>query len=435
MAIHKQSLLKSIIYIFVIGLIVMFFSFCKLEIIGENPLGGRTIGAGSLAETLLAEIGADLSSNNFSQSDINTIQSQARTTVAEANVGDSNDIGEVAPQVLKGLIQGIWVLDTYDEKIEAIEIIVSYLCRSLENRVSRSLANIMSFSSSGQNVSSSISIYSYETILEDIVEMSVQNLDDAGISSANIPAAIEVVVRLIFGDLADAGVLQSDYAAITEALTTAAVSSLDEAGINDSTREDAIESVTNGTITGLSELGLDTSEISSLVDEVTGGSVMGLTGCCVTYDDAEAWITIIKNSVNDALLDTGLTNAEILDLQSGMNSSAETAKAAMVDAKAITSFVFEAANNSILSSDVSGTINDTIALAVPNGTTISSLTPTIEFDGSSVNPESGIPTDFSSSIQYIVTAIDGTTRSYTTTVTVLLNCVLDSANIDNCSLQ
>jgi len=61
-----------------------------------------------------------------------------------------------------------------------------------------------------------------------------------------------------------------------------------------------------------------------------------------------------------------------------------------------------------------------IAVTVPFGTIVTTLTPTIAITGDSVSPASGVAHDFTSPSIYTVTAADGTTKAYTVTVTVAL---------------
>lgn len=94
-----------------------------------------------------------------------------------------------------------------------------------------------------------------------------------------------------------------------------------------------------------------------------------------------------------------------------------TVTVALNSAKDITSF-------EILG--VSGTIGaNTVALTIPYGTSVASLTPTIAYSGDSISPASGTPQDFSSPVDYTVTAADGTTKMYTVTVSVALNSAKD----------
>lgn len=69
---------------------------------------------------------------------------------------------------------------------------------------------------------------------------------------------------------------------------------------------------------------------------------------------------------------------------------------------------------------VSGTISGTeISLTLPNGTDVSSLTPTITITGVSVDPASGVTKDFTNPVTYTVTAADNSKKPYKVTVSVL----------------
>ncbi len=92
--------------------------------------------------------------------------------------------------------------------------------------------------------------------------------------------------------------------------------------------------------------------------------------------------------------------------------------------KSITVFTFTASANNTLSTDVTGTINETdhtILLPVPYGTDVTALIPTVAFSGSSVSPSSGVPQDFTNPVTYTVTAEDSSTQDYIVTVTAALN--------------
>ena len=87
--------------------------------------------------------------------------------------------------------------------------------------------------------------------------------------------------------------------------------------------------------------------------------------------------------------------------------------------KEITSFRFNGLNPPVV-----GTIDQnaqTIELTVPYGTNVTNLVPTIAHIGASVNPPSGTASNFSSPQNYTVTAQNGSTKTYTVTVTVELN--------------
>lgn len=89
------------------------------------------------------------------------------------------------------------------------------------------------------------------------------------------------------------------------------------------------------------------------------------------------------------------------------------------DKNEILNFSFLAANNTSISEDVTGVINQenkTISVVVATGTDITSLTPNIEIsENATVNPQ-GVQ-DFSSEVVYTVTAENGSEETYTATVT------------------
>ncbi len=87
--------------------------------------------------------------------------------------------------------------------------------------------------------------------------------------------------------------------------------------------------------------------------------------------------------------------------------------------KAITSFSFNG-----LSPAVNGVINETlktINVIVPNGTNLSNLVPIVTHTGASISPASGVGANFSSPVNYTVTAENGTVQAYTVTVTAAPN--------------
>jgi len=89
-------------------------------------------------------------------------------------------------------------------------------------------------------------------------------------------------------------------------------------------------------------------------------------------------------------------------------------------AKQITGFAFRAADNTVLESDVIGTIDQptsVISATVPTGTVVTALTPDMQFSAkATINPEG--TADFTEVLSYTVTAEDGTTAIYNTTITI-----------------
>jgi hypothetical protein len=90
--------------------------------------------------------------------------------------------------------------------------------------------------------------------------------------------------------------------------------------------------------------------------------------------------------------------------------------------KDIPYFTFQMADNPSLKADFSATINqttDTIRIGLPQSADLSSLIPTIGYDGASISPANKTATNFSTSLQYTVTAQDGSARSYIVVVSSL----------------
>ncbi|WP_233268491.1 PKD domain-containing protein [Cellulophaga sp. L1A9] len=80
------------------------------------------------------------------------------------------------------------------------------------------------------------------------------------------------------------------------------------------------------------------------------------------------------------------------------------------EAKDITDFAIDGVDGIITGTNISVTL--------PAGTDVTALSPTIVHEGSSINPASGVAQDFSSPVEYTVTAADGTTQVYTVTVSL-----------------
>ncbi|MBM1105974.1 hypothetical protein JQC67_07495 [Aurantibacter crassamenti] len=91
--------------------------------------------------------------------------------------------------------------------------------------------------------------------------------------------------------------------------------------------------------------------------------------------------------------------------------------------KQLTSFRFTGIVNSGVTVDIPGEIDEegkAIAMEMPNGTEITALEPELEIPENAIYEPKG-PQDFSSPINYTVTAEDGTSRTYLVTVDVLLS--------------
>jgi eukaryotic-like serine/threonine-protein kinase len=81
--------------------------------------------------------------------------------------------------------------------------------------------------------------------------------------------------------------------------------------------------------------------------------------------------------------------------------------------KIITSFVFTVSKNAGLSTNATGIIKpDSIIINVPQGTNLLSLIPDITHTGVRVSPENNTAQNFTSPVNYTITARDGSTKNY-----------------------
>ncbi|WP_199271494.1 hypothetical protein [Cellulophaga sp. L1A9] len=80
------------------------------------------------------------------------------------------------------------------------------------------------------------------------------------------------------------------------------------------------------------------------------------------------------------------------------------------EAKDITDFAIDGVDGIITGTNISVTL--------PAGTDVTALSSTVTHTGASVNPTSGVAQDFTSPVEYTVTAADGTTKVYTVTVSL-----------------
>ncbi|MCR1024375.1 DUF5018 domain-containing protein [Cellulophaga baltica] len=83
---------------------------------------------------------------------------------------------------------------------------------------------------------------------------------------------------------------------------------------------------------------------------------------------------------------------------------------ALSSTKAITAFTIGTVNGTITGTNIS--------LTLPAGTDVTALSPSITHSGVSINPASGVVQNFTSPVEYTVTAADGTTQVYTVTVSL-----------------
>lgn len=91
--------------------------------------------------------------------------------------------------------------------------------------------------------------------------------------------------------------------------------------------------------------------------------------------------------------------------------------------KNITSFILRASDNPLLTTSIDGVIDgDTIRISLSQTIASNAFKPTIVHQGASISPQSSVAQNFYQGlVNYVVTALDGTTKKYVVKTTVLSN--------------
>ncbi|WP_405266345.1 beta strand repeat-containing protein [Cellulophaga sp. Ld12] len=148
----------------------------------------------------------------------------------------------------------------------------------------------------------------------------------------------------------------------------------------------------NGTITG--------TDIS-----ITLPSITDVTALEPTVTHTGATVSPASGVAQD------FTNPVIYTVSAEDASTQEytvTVTVAQSDSKDITTFTIDGVNGTITGTD--------ITVILPSTTDVTALSPSITHTGASINPASGVAQDFTSPVEYTITAADGTTQVYTVTV-------------------
>ncbi|MFA5178374.1 MAG: peptidoglycan-binding protein [Candidatus Paceibacterota bacterium] len=132
----------------------------------------------------------------------------------------------------------------------------------------------------------------------------------------------------------------------------------------------------------------------------------------LVYNDEDSFIDPLNPdhpSLTNLSYDSGINGGTLI-----FTTSHFTRYDVDLSTKTIVSFDFDTPS-------VVGAINNTdhtVSVTVPNGTDVTSLTPTIVINGSSISPNTGVAQDFTNPVTYNVTANDTSAQNYEVTVIV-----------------
>ena len=238
------------------------------------------------------------------------------------------------------------------------------------------------------------------------------HVDVGGVTQVSGTTANSFASPVIYGAVADDGSTQDYTVTVTVAPSTAkeitAYAFL--AANNPSLSADVAATITGTSISATVPFGTDAT---TLVATFT------TTGANVAVGNAGQTSGKTANNFTNPVVYV-VTAAD-----GSTRSYAVTVAIATSTAKEITAYGFLAADNAGLSADVAATITGTtIAATVPFGTDVTNLVATFATTGASVAVDTtqqvsgATANDFTNPVIYVVTAADGSTRSYTVTVTV-----------------
>ena len=151
---------------------------------------------------------------------------------------------------------------------------------------------------------------------------------------------------------------------------------------------------TNHTVTVNMPYGTTVTALTPTITVSTGATIAPTSGAAENFSSPVSYTVTAQD---------GSTQVWVVSVVVALNSATD-----------ITAFSINGANGTI------NATNHTISLALPAGTAVTALVPTITLStGASISPTSGVSQDFTSPVTYTVTAQDGvTTQAWVVSVSV-----------------
>ncbi len=123
-------------------------------------------------------------------------------------------------------------------------------------------------------------------------------------------------------------------------------------------------------------------------------------------------------SIKDAVINYGDSISSLTSMTlTGKRINANNTLSYLESAKEIISVDLADISGSAIVDDV----EHTVVISVPYGTSLTSVVPTIDHNGASISPASGVAQNFTSPVTYTVTATDASMQAWTVSVVVLEN--------------
>jgi len=280
---------------------------CNVEDAGANKkqLQARQLPTGVGGE-ILNELAAKMDAAGFSQAQSQNVLDGASVTLYGEGLSASEDVGAVAPVVMRGaqvsLAETDSGIETAEQRLSAISVILESVVKSASLRVG-SLANQV-----GPRFALSAS---FEAVITNIVIASTGAMDDSGVQVDVMGDSMGTVMSGLFASLPGLGIADADMSAFSNALVAGAVSALDESGLATANLSSAIDKVITSSVAGLQRSGMSNAMVLSTTGGVAGGAISGLKLAGVSDNDLSTFVSNAVSSSLGGLAAIGMSTAEI----------------------------------------------------------------------------------------------------------------------------
>ncbi|MDH5560472.1 MAG: Ig-like domain-containing protein [Deltaproteobacteria bacterium] len=284
------------------------------------PIWKSPAGSSTLSQNIVNELNSDLVAAGYSQTKADAITAGSESAVSAATLSDSTDVKLLVPVILRGAevtLSDSSLSLAYSDKMDILDITLTCLTRNLNGNIqsTQKLANFFTIPSKA------VTGAAYETLMEQLSKVLIQNLDEAGIVSADMSIAIRSVMNSLTKNLTSAGVADEDIVMVTKAISRGAVSSLDEANINVATDTSTVQAVVNGIISGLGGNNSSSSLIIDASAQIVEGAITGLAGAGVSNNDLTSFTTVVKAGVEEGFANSGLSSSDYTTVETALDTA------------------------------------------------------------------------------------------------------------------
>ena len=213
------------------------------------------------------------SSFKLNSDDIDHLIAGAEKAINESNLSESEDLSLVLQKVAEGAqisITGITpIADKDNRTMSLIGVIGGSMIKSINGRT-----QYLNATSAKTNPSP------LENALSGITQVSISNMDEAGLPPSLVATASKSVVGSLVGSLDEGGLSKNQIGGALKNITSKAVDSLDQiAGVSPSDITSSLKEITSGATSALDQIevsGYSASDLGEMVQEISSGATQAL---------------------------------------------------------------------------------------------------------------------------------------------------------------